>query len=501
MRQHNLFFGSSYNRGLQYLLYMWSDIKKKFPDATLHIAYGWQVYDKMSGDNPERLEWKKNMITLMQQDGVKEYGRISKEELRKLRQQCGIWAYPTDFAEINCITALECQADGVVPATVAYAALKETVGSGISVAGDIYEKEVQKVYLERLLELMGDEDLWKREQKKGIRFARNFAWDKVSKAWLHEFIQKDEEILVSVVTPTIRKGWWNIMANNIAKQTYKNIEWLIIDDYPDNRESLAKEYAKKYALNIRYIRGRPRKIKRTYGLVNANNTAYQNYKGELFVMLQDFMLMPLDGIEQLVYTHKKYPDALIAPVDTTFASKMKPNLDKEDWFNGDVYPIGKFISENVRIQNKGLRFTNNPIDFEQNFGAIPRHILDTLGGWYEFFDEGLGYDNTEFAFRALSSGFQILIDETNVVVGIDHHTPLKGHVEYGLGRDERQNDPRYVFLVDLVKKGKIPIKMSQEVSDKIDLQYEMPKVEKPKEWIRDNAVDIAMKWIKNFELK
>ena len=50
--------------------------------------------------------------------------------------------------------------------------------------------------------------------------------------------------LVSIITPTMRKGWWNIMANNIAMQTYKNVEWLIIDDFPTNREYIAKEYAK-----------------------------------------------------------------------------------------------------------------------------------------------------------------------------------------------------------------------------------------------------------------
>ena len=500
MRIHNLFFGSSYNRGLEYLLFMWGDIKKKYPDAELHIAYGWLVYDKMSGENPQRKEWKKNMISLMNQPGIKEYGRLDKKSLQELRLKCGIWAYPTDFAEINCITALECQRDGVVPVTMTYAALKYSVGCGVMVTGDIIDPEVRDKYLEELLSLMGDEKRWKEEQKKGKQFIKDFTWDKVSRQWLQEFRRKDEEPLVSIVTPTIRKGWWNIMANNIATQTYKNIEWLIIDDYPENRQGLANDYAKKYGLKIRYLRGKEHKVKRTYALVNANNTAYQNYKGELFVMLQDFMLMPVDGIEQLVYTHKKYPNALIAPVDVTFASKVEPDITKEDWFGGELYPMGKLLDENVRIQNKGLRFTNNPMDFEQNYGAIPRKVLNELGGWYEFFDEGLGYDNTEFAFRALAKGFQILIDETNVVVGIDHNKPLEGHVESGLGREMRPNDPRYAFMVELVKSNKLPLKVSQEISDQIDLQYVMPKVDKPKEWIRDHAVEISNKWIKNFKL-
>jgi len=480
---------------------MWEDIKKAYPDAELHVAYGWKVFDKITGSSKERQDWKKNIQSLMNQDGVVDHGRLGKEELRKLRQQCGIWAYPTDFTEINCINALECQADGVVPATVAYAALKETVGSGFAVAGDIYDKETRDIYLKQLLKLMGDEKWWREEQKKGRRFAEDYTWDKVSKGWLHEFRQKDKEVLVSIITPTIRRGWWNIMAHNIANQTYKNIEWIIVDDYPENREKLANDYAKKYGLNIKYLRSKPHKVKRTYGLVNANNTGWKASKGEMIIMLQDFILMPIDGVEQIVYTSKKYPNSLIATVDTLFESKVKPDITKDDWFDGDVYPLGNFLKQNVRIQNQGIRSTNNPMDFEQNYGAIPKHIVDELGGWYEFMDEGLGWDNTEFAFRALSKGYQIIIDETNCAVGIDHSQALKGTPEYGLGRDTNLNDPRYVFLVQCIKENKLPLTVSQKISDQLDLRYKMPKGVKPLEWIRDHAVEIAEGWIKNLKLK
>ena len=500
MRQHSLLYCSSPDRGLQHLLFMWEDIRKTYPDATLHVAYGWKVFDKITGQSQERQEWKKNMLMLMQQEGIVDHGRLGKEELRKLRQQCGIWAYPTDFTEINCINALECQADGVVPATVAYAALKETVGSGFTVAGDIIDKETRDEYLKNLLKLMGDEKWWKEEQEKGKKFVKDYSWDRVSKSWLHEFRQEDEEPLVSIITCTIRRGWWNIMAHNIANQTYKNIEWIIVDDYPENREKIAKEYAKKYALNIRYLRGKERKIKRTYGLVNAENTGWKAVQGEMVIMLQDFMLMPIDGVEQIMYVSKKHPNSLIATVDTLFAPKVKPDITKEDWFSGDVYPMGKFLKQNVRIQNKGLRATNNPRDFENNYGAIPKHVIDELGGWYEFMDEGLGYDNTEFGFRALSKGFQILIDETNCAVGIDHFEALKGTPEHGLGREINLNDTRYVFLVEGIKQNILPIKATQEISDQLDLQYKIPKGVDPLIWIRDNAVDIAKGWIKNLKL-
>ena len=129
-RQHKLFWGSSYDRGLDNLLYMWPDIKKAYPDAELHCCYGWKLFDMLARTNPERRQWKASVEIMMQHPGVIHHGRLGKEELAKVRKECGIWAYPTYFTEINCITALDCMRDGVVPVTMDLAALSEVVGAG-----------------------------------------------------------------------------------------------------------------------------------------------------------------------------------------------------------------------------------------------------------------------------------------------------------------------------------------------------------------------------------
>ena len=69
-----------------------------------------------------------------------------------------------------------------------YAGLKDTVGSGVRIDGDIYDPDTRDEYLKKLLELMGDEEKWKEEQKKGIEFAKSFTWDKISSMWLEQFI-------------------------------------------------------------------------------------------------------------------------------------------------------------------------------------------------------------------------------------------------------------------------------------------------------------------------
>lgn len=189
MRQHKLFWGSSYDRGLQHLLRMWPKILEKYPDATLDIAYGWGLFEQRYSNNPERMKWKEMIDELMTQKGITHHGRIGQDKLEQITKGCGIWAYPTDFDEINCITALKCQQLGCVPCVINKAALKETVGSGVKVEGDIFDPDTRDEYLKQLLLLMGDEERWRKEIDKGIKFSSNYSWKRISAQWIKEFME------------------------------------------------------------------------------------------------------------------------------------------------------------------------------------------------------------------------------------------------------------------------------------------------------------------------
>lgn len=502
MKQHKLFYQSSYDRGLEHLLKMWPQIKLAFPDATLDIAYGWDLFDKMNYNNPERMEWKKQMVTLMQQVDITEHGRIGKEQLTQIRKQCGVLAYPAHFTEISCISVMEAMRDGLVPVTTDLAALKETNDVGVMVSGDIYDNHVKQEYLKALLEVMGNETLYKEKQQKCLQKSKKCSWDKVADKWQELFTLKQPEPLVSIITPTIRNGWWNIMAYNIAHQSYKNIEWIIVDDYPENRTAIAQEYAIKYGLNIRYVRGKKRPVKRTYGLVNANNTGLQEAKGELMVILQDFIIMPERGIEMLVDVYRRNPNAIIAPCDHMYQPRIKPDITNNDWFRGETNIKGELIWKNVRIIGEGMRYSDNPYEFEQNYCAIPTHIAKDLNGWYEFYDEGLGFDNTDFAFRALKKGYKLIVDDTNICYGIDHWKPLeKRDKKLFIARHRTLSNPRYLFESEMVKLGKLPLTRDEQLDNSIDLKYTIPDEVADKDvvqWMKDNAVEIVAGWMEKY---
>lgn len=185
---HLMIYGSSYDRGVEHLLKMWPEIKKEVPDAELHVFYGWNLFDKVYGDNPERQAWKEKINKLMEQDGITHLGRISHQACTVEHMKAGVWAYPTHFGEISCITAMRGQCYGSIPCVINYAALKETVKWGVKIEGDIYEPEVKKLYRDALIALLKDEKYQEEVRKDMMEKARSlFSWRKVAEQWSEEF--------------------------------------------------------------------------------------------------------------------------------------------------------------------------------------------------------------------------------------------------------------------------------------------------------------------------
>ncbi len=184
---------SSYDRGLQNLLELWPDVIKEVPDAELHCFYGWQLFEQFNRKNPERMAWMKHMNELMTQKGVTHHGRVSQPELQEWYKKCGIFAYPSHFYEINCISVIKAQLWGAVPVTTGFAALEETQKYGVKVEGEIYENvglspKLKKRYTEELIEALKDEKWQDRQRDLMGKWAREkYSWKRVAEQWSKEF--------------------------------------------------------------------------------------------------------------------------------------------------------------------------------------------------------------------------------------------------------------------------------------------------------------------------
>lgn len=187
---YRIIWASSYDRGLEWLLQMWPEIKKQVPQTTLHLFYGWQLFDTIHANNPERQAWKKKMNAMFDQEGITHHGRVGHEELEREFKKSGIWSYPTDFTEIFCITAAKAQCFGAIPVVSDYAALKETVKYGVKVPLDepykCRTKEWQETYVKALVDQLSSDNDGERESM--MDWAKNkFAWSSVAKEWAKEF--------------------------------------------------------------------------------------------------------------------------------------------------------------------------------------------------------------------------------------------------------------------------------------------------------------------------
>lgn len=188
-RHHKLFASASYDRYLDVALDMWPKIKEAVPDAEFHFAYGWKLFDMATINNKERQAWKAKLEKLIKQPGVFHYGRVGRDKLWEIRSQCGVYFYPTYFTEISCMSALESQADGLVPVTMTLGALSETAKAGILIDGRIHKQSVREEFVEKLTGLMKDKKEWKRLSNKCKKFSVKYSWENVSQQWIDVFVK------------------------------------------------------------------------------------------------------------------------------------------------------------------------------------------------------------------------------------------------------------------------------------------------------------------------
>ena len=239
---HKIIYGSSYDRGLEHLLKMWPDILKEVPDAELSIFYGWNLFDLGYSDNPERMAWKEKMTGLMGQPGIRHLGRISHAEVALQNKEAGIWAYPTHFGEISCITAMRAQALGAVPVVIDYGAVSETVQHGIKVKGDIYDPETKEEFKKELISLLKDEKRQEKLRKPMMKWAKeHFSWKNVAEQWSEEFKRPKtlEEYAMELILQDEPLVALAILKEDseLRRKLLKKLDHII------NPESYAKKYA------------------------------------------------------------------------------------------------------------------------------------------------------------------------------------------------------------------------------------------------------------------
>lgn len=185
---HRIIYMSANERGLRILLDIWQDVRDAVPDATLTPYYGWQSFDAVNRDNPERMAWKATMVQRMKElDGVEESVRLGHDELAQEMFKSGIWAYPSFFPEVSCITAMKAQAAGCWPVTSNFAALDSNVRWGDVLDMHDFSAEDIENYKKKLIHRLKNSPT--EEQRKDMmqKSREQFDWQTVAEGWDKEF--------------------------------------------------------------------------------------------------------------------------------------------------------------------------------------------------------------------------------------------------------------------------------------------------------------------------
>ncbi|ETW05011.1 hypothetical protein, variant [Aphanomyces invadans] len=120
-------YGSSPNRGLETVLESWGDIRRRIPNATLHVYYGFtQAFVRFAQPSDA---WRQRMDILLQQDGITYYGLVDHDTLAKGYASAGFYLYPTTYFETSCVSIMKAMANGAIPITSKRGALHEVVAS------------------------------------------------------------------------------------------------------------------------------------------------------------------------------------------------------------------------------------------------------------------------------------------------------------------------------------------------------------------------------------
>ena len=134
----------------------------------------------------------------------------------------------------------------------------------------------------------------------------------------------------TIFTPTFNRGNLLVNAyNGLKKQSFKNFEWIIVDDgSTDNTESLVTNWTKENIIPIRYFK------QENQGKHAAINFGVQEAKGEFFLIIDSDDYCVDNALEKFMSYWNDIPKEEISK----FASIMSMCIDKNGKIIGDELP-------------------------------------------------------------------------------------------------------------------------------------------------------------------
>lgn len=181
-------YASSPDRGLVHLLRSWERIRKEFPEAYLHVAYGIEQFIYVNRfAHGEVGEMALDIERLIDQDGIIYHGRIGQDKLAALHAKCDALLYPCDPmgpTETGCITVIEACAAGNIPFITDADCLSSEFSDVAVVIPLPWDPEH---YVRTVRSNLNDRDRVRDLRIRGRAFAETRDWSLVALEWIDLF--------------------------------------------------------------------------------------------------------------------------------------------------------------------------------------------------------------------------------------------------------------------------------------------------------------------------
>jgi len=171
-----LFYGHCYRRGLiSFISNCWGKLRSKIPNLELHCAYG---YEYVTGQEKKILD----EIFALKDSGIFNHGRISLDDIYKLKSICNLDVYPCvpEKWETDCISIRESAYLGCIPVCFNDGVFNERIC--IKVNSNDYNQ-----YYEKIVEMCTVNIESLRKEIMDLSESTDISWDDVSKNWISLF--------------------------------------------------------------------------------------------------------------------------------------------------------------------------------------------------------------------------------------------------------------------------------------------------------------------------
>lgn len=243
---------------------------------------------------------------------------------------------------------------------------------------------------------------------------------------------------VAIFTPTARPGFDVTHASVKRQETDAEIMWIVGDLLFDQRanvfKNLAEQDRQQGLYNYKHfptpkVDNNARSVSKAY---NAAMYTARKWGANMFLSLQDYIYIPEDAVQKFIVMDQEIKEENLKGIYTGITSISRDPLDREINDLNGMYTIFKepYYDRPSEIEWCDVRYVHNhthsyhrasAIEFETNWACFPEDVLYSKDLFFdEIYDDGVAYENQDYAFRAIQQGFEVFVAYNNQAISLPH---------------------------------------------------------------------------------